>query len=61
MHQKALPYAELPRFMAELRRRDSLSARALEYTILAAAPHQRRRSVLRSTAGRAPRRSRRAG
>jgi integrase len=36
-HHKALPYADLPRFMAELRRRDSLSARALEYTILAAA------------------------
>jgi integrase len=33
---KALPYADLPRFMAELRRRDSLSARALEYTILTA-------------------------
>jgi integrase len=36
-HHKALPYTELPRFMAELRRRDSLSARALEYTILTAA------------------------
>ena len=36
-HHKALPYADLPRFMAELRRRDSLSARALEYTILTAA------------------------
>jgi integrase len=36
-HHKALPYAELPRFMAELRRRSSLSARALEYTILTAA------------------------
>jgi integrase len=35
-HHKALPYADLPRFMAELRRRDSLSARALEYTILTA-------------------------
>lgn len=36
-HHKALPYADLPRFMTELRRRDSLSARALEYTILTAA------------------------
>lgn len=36
-HHKALPYADLPRFMAELRRRDSLSSRALEYTILTAA------------------------
>ncbi len=36
-HHKALPYAELPRFMDELRRRDSLSARALEFTILTAA------------------------
>jgi integrase len=36
-HHKALPYADLPRFMAELRRRNSLSARALEHTILTAA------------------------
>jgi integrase len=36
-HHKALPYADLPRFMAELRGRDHLSARALEYTILTAA------------------------
>jgi integrase len=36
-HHKALPYADLPRFLAELRRRDSLSARALEYTILTTA------------------------
>jgi integrase len=36
-HHKALPYADLPRFMAELRRRNSLSAKALEYTILTAA------------------------
>ena len=27
-HHKALPYAELPAFMAELRERDSVSARA---------------------------------
>jgi integrase len=36
-HHKALPYADIPRFMAELRRRNSLSARALEFTILTAA------------------------
>src|SRR5258708_2704446 len=36
-HHKALPYADLPRFMVKLRRRDSLSARALEYTLLTAA------------------------
>jgi integrase len=35
-HHKALPYADIPRFMAALRSRDSLSARALEYTILTA-------------------------
>jgi integrase len=35
-HHKALPYADLPRFMAELRSRDSVSARAIEYTILTA-------------------------
>jgi hypothetical protein len=41
-HHKVLAYADIPRFTAELRRRDSLSARALEYTILTAArtsPH----------------------
>jgi integrase len=36
-HFSALPYAELPAFMARLRRRDLLSARALEFTILTAA------------------------
>jgi integrase len=36
-HHSALPYAELPAFMAELRKRDSLSARALELAILTAA------------------------
>jgi integrase len=36
-HHKALPYAELPQFMTELRRLDSISARALEFTILTAA------------------------
>jgi integrase len=36
-HLAALPYAELPAFMAELRERNSISARALEFTILTAA------------------------
>ncbi len=33
-HYPALPFAELPGFMAELRERDSISARALELCIL---------------------------
>ena len=36
-HHKALPYAELPAFMAQLRAKEGVSARALEYTILTAA------------------------
>ena len=36
-HLKALPYAEMPGFMAELRARQSNAARALEFTILTAA------------------------
>lgn len=36
-HHKAMPYAELPAFMAELELRDGVSARALEFTILTAA------------------------
>jgi integrase len=36
-HLPALPYKELPGFMAELRERESISARALEFTILTAA------------------------
>jgi integrase len=36
-HHAALPYAEIPKFMAELRGRNSLSAQALEFTILTAA------------------------
>lgn len=36
-HHPALPFAELPAFMAELRDRKSVSARALEFTILTAA------------------------
>lgn len=36
-HHAALPWQEVPAFMAELRQRDSISARALEFTILNAA------------------------
>jgi integrase len=35
-HHAALPYAEIPTFMADLRNRDGISARALELTILTA-------------------------
>jgi integrase len=35
-HHAALPFVEAPAFMAKLRERDSLSARALEFTILTA-------------------------
>jgi integrase len=33
-HHAAMSFAELPAFMAELRERDSVSARALEFTVL---------------------------
>lgn len=36
-HHEALPYSELPEFMAELAKLDSLSALALEFNILTAA------------------------
>jgi integrase len=36
-HHAALPYDQMPEFMQELRQRDSLSARALEFCILTAA------------------------
>ncbi len=36
-HHDALPFAEIPAFMADLRNRDSVSAKALEFTILTAA------------------------
>jgi integrase len=36
-HLAAMPYADLPAFMVNLRGRDSISARALEFTILTAA------------------------
>jgi len=36
-HHPALPYKEAPDFMASLRRLDSLSARALEFSVLTAA------------------------
>jgi integrase len=35
-HHPAMPYLEVPGFMARLRAQDSISARALEFTILAA-------------------------
>jgi integrase len=35
-HHPAIPYADLPTFMAELRAREGISARALEWTILTA-------------------------
>ena len=36
-HHPALPYAEIPAFMTELRQRDGVAARALEFLILTAA------------------------
>jgi integrase len=36
VHYPALPYADVPAFMASLRERKGISARALEFTILAA-------------------------
>jgi integrase len=36
-HHDAMPFADVPAFVAELRDNDSLSARALEFTILTAA------------------------
>jgi integrase len=36
VHHPALPYEELPAFMAELRQRNGMSARALEFAILTA-------------------------
>lgn len=36
-HHDAMPYANVPAFMADLRKMDSQSARALEFTILTAA------------------------
>ena len=36
-HHAALPYGELPAFMAELRKREGIAARALEFLILTAA------------------------
>jgi integrase len=35
-HHPALPYAEIPEFMVQLRSRDAVAARALEFTILTA-------------------------
>jgi integrase len=36
-HHSALPFADLPKFMVELRKREAVAARALEFTILTAA------------------------
>jgi integrase len=36
-HHAAMPFAEIPAFMAELRGRESISARALEFTVLTVA------------------------
>lgn len=36
-HHKALPYRDVPRFMAELRKRHAPAARCLEFTVLTAA------------------------
>jgi integrase len=36
-HHAAMPYVEVPAFVAKLRERDALAARALEFTILTAA------------------------
>jgi len=36
-HHAALPYAEIPTFMAAVRKRDGIAARALEFVILTAA------------------------
>ena len=36
-HHAAMPFAELPSFMAELRKREGVAARALEFAILTAA------------------------
>lgn len=36
-HHAAMPWRDMPAFMVELRQRDSISARALEFTILCAA------------------------
>jgi len=36
-HHPAIPYTELPAFMAEVRGREAISARALEFTVLTAA------------------------
>ena len=41
VHHPAMPYAELPAFMAELRKREGVAARALEFAILCRRPHRR--------------------
>lgn len=43
-NHKAVPYPKLPAFIAELRKRNSISASALEFTILCAAQYRARLS-----------------
>jgi integrase len=45
-HHAALPYAEIGAFMAELRKREGMSARALEFSILTAARSGEARGAL---------------
>ena len=63
-HHAAMPYKQVPAFMAKLRSRDTTSSRALQFTILTAAQERRnqRREVVRDRSpGEALDRPRRAG
>ena len=61
-HHPALPYVDLPQFMVELRANPSISARALEFTILTAAgPTKDQRQVGRVRLGPKRGRSRPSG
>jgi hypothetical protein len=58
-HMKAMPWAEVPAFMAELRAYDSMPARALEFIVLSAArtnecAAQGRRRAFQHTNARRP-------
>jgi integrase len=44
-HYRAMPYADVPAFMAKLRRRDDVAARCLEFLILTAARNKEARRV----------------
>ena len=48
IHQKALPYKEIPEFMTLLRDKDSISSLALEFTILTACRSSEVRLALKS-------------